>query len=324
MKIRYALTLSSVLFVSGCDDTAPTGQDVAIDDTQPAPDTRVADTAAPPDTSGGIDTAAEDSAGETVQPPPAFPGMPEAGAQPLPRGRLVVESTRYTDFFDTQRERGVFAASLIQSRSAGPCEVEHLAGHCALETCDRSPARVDGGALSLEVNGTEVTSLTFDTTPQLYFTQDEPTAWFGAGDTVSVSGPGSAGAPAFSISAEGPASVTLTSPSLPAPPGILDINTANSLALSWEPLAGETLVVSLEWKGSNEAQTLSCFFDAGAGSGEIPVEALSLMPLDEHELVAYTQGVASSVVEGWTITLATRVTALRSAGQRWVARAQLQ
>jgi hypothetical protein len=99
---------------------------------------------------------------------------------------------------------------------------------------------------------------------------------FAAGDALMVSAAGG-DVPAFQATVGGPGCVALTAPAIPAGGTAYAIPSAQDLAVAWTGGAPEATVgVDLVWKSPVGAVAYaSCTFEASAGQGTIPKEALA-------------------------------------------------
>ena len=92
---------------------------------------------------------------------------------------------------------------------------------------------------------------------------------FASGDVLMVSGSG-ADVPKLSAQITSPSSINVS----PAPPSSL--STSQDLTLTWSGgESGASVAVGIERSGFNDSLTVSCTFDATAGTGTVPKALLS-------------------------------------------------
>jgi hypothetical protein len=102
---------------------------------------------------------------------------------------------------------------------------------------------------------------------------------FDTGSTLTTRSTGG-DIPAFTFTATVPAVPVLTSHDNTLPgPGMITIPRTAPLALTWQPVAGELLVLFLQATPGDFHiyHGIQCFFPADAGAGEVPREALATL-----------------------------------------------
>ena len=151
--------------------------------------------------------------------------------------------------------------------TSGPCEELDCSAAVTAGSHSAGTITVTGAALPVSITpGTNGTYTGFMANQVL----------FNGGETLTVAASG-AEVPAFMKSVTVPGKATITSPAKPpsASPYLM-ITRASGFTLSWTGGSGK-LFVSLDG-GTNRSTRIQCKFDASAGSGTVPADALMKLP----------------------------------------------
>ena len=101
--------------------------------------------------------------------------------------------------------------------------------------------------------------------------------FFKAGDTLTLTGDGGADVPAFTAQTViAPSDVVLTEPACTANT-CPDLDRSQDLAVAWTGGVAGTVSVTVERDGADSQKTVTCEFDAKAGSGTMPHGLLGLL-----------------------------------------------
>ena len=124
---------------------------------------------------------------------------------------------------------------------------------------------------------------------------------FNGGDSLTIAAAG-ADVPAFSRTISTPSKSTIRSPPQPSTP-YLPITRSAGLVVRWTGAATGTQFVSLSDGGFSVTRYLSCRFDAGAGTGTIPPDALMLLQTAAGNFSMATITEDSVDVGDWHVSL---------------------
>jgi hypothetical protein len=101
--------------------------------------------------------------------------------------------------------------------------------------------------------------------------------FFKAGDTLTLTGDGGAELPAFKAQTlVAPSNIVLAAPACPAST-CPDLNRTQDLAVAWTGGVAGTVSFTVEADGADTENTVTCEFDAKAGSGSVPHALLELL-----------------------------------------------
>lgn len=240
----------------------------------------VAGGAGGPDSGPG--TTVGDGGGPGVEGGPAVDG---GGGGDVPSAIILVTQT--------QTASGVavsVVAELFASASILGCTSTPVAG-CFAGTCpmvDNLPPRSSLNGGTLTVTGTGVASpamLTYgQPTPGVgvYSSVKAQTKFYNGGDALSVSGAGGAELPSFAAqTVVAPNDIVLTAPACGtslAPAPCPDVDRSKDATVTWTGGGAGKVSVTYITDTDSATKTLTCFFDALAGTGTIP--SAGLMTLD--------------------------------------------
>jgi len=176
--------------------------------------------------------------------------------------------------------------------TSGPCEELDCSAAVTAGSHSAGTITVTGAALPVSITaGTSGVYTSFMANQVL----------FNGGETLTVAASG-AEVPAFMKSVTAPGKATITSPAKPSSTSpYLMITRASGFTVSWTGGSG-TLFVAL-FGGTNQATRVNCRFDASAGSGTVPVDALMMLPAGNggFAMAAITE---TSVTAGdWGVTV---------------------
>lgn len=211
---------------------------------------------------GGGDDAGGDDAGSNGPPPPN-------------NGYVAITSTSAMSG-TMPIVFGTASASFYVNQATGTC-TEQVFGACTTFTCPATvPTPIYASAGTISVTGL---SQAITLTPQadktyMPFSQMQPL--FTGGEMITVSGTG-AEAPAFSIGVTAPSRASITSPAPPPTNGSLTINRAQDFSVMWTGGGAGKLYVYFAGPSGSGA-SVSCGYDASAGSATVPAAALSVLP----------------------------------------------
>lgn len=188
-------------------------------------------------------------------------------------------------------------ATLIEATFADPARCERIAseGSCVLDRC-ASGATLDAGSLAL-AGGDLPASLDL---VQGSYLEDLDGYLVDAGDTVAVTGPGTAEVPAFELGATVPAAAAATAPDLTA----ATIASSADLAVAWTGGDGDAQV-SLDGAEDEEGRVerLRCTAPASGGQLTVPAGLLGQMTPGDVFFSLRTVGLDEVTVEDWTFSL---------------------
>ena len=156
------------------------------------------------------------------------------------------------DFF------GAFYATAEQANDG--CQTTK-SGSCVVSTCAAVAPQTlaNAGTLSLQIGSTSATAS--QTAENIYFLT--PIS-FAAGDVLAVSNSGG-DVPKFSAQITSPGAITISTATPSA------ISTSQDFTIAWSGgESGASVAVGIARQGFNEALSVSCKFDATAGSGTFP------------------------------------------------------
>lgn len=152
----------------------------------------------------------------------------------------------------------------------------------------------------------------FPTTRGQYGTNFDGQVNFPGPRTITVSAPGSRTVPAFALTAEVPAALTLLAPAQAG--GRMVVARDAELAVAWQPTAARSVSVSLSAQGTLEGERVAlrifAEFNGATGRGVIPRRVIGelsrLTAVTELTLSAAAQNVVTRRVGSWPVQIVTQ------------------
>jgi len=245
------------------------------------------------------------------------------------QGQITLQSQSDTYAGAVYQEGFVAAAFDVVWTAPGPsgCTRQSF-GDCTVTLCDstRKPqsgaTEVSAGVVSVG-GGLQPAQLT-DSPPGNYSTLSfSDGAFFRGGELLTASATGAV-VPPFTLSVQDPSAVTVTSTT--APQGQMwHIPRSAPLTLDWiGATAGSVVVVLTATNNLDQSNTVRCSFSGQDSSGQIPMEALSLMPSAPGTIEVESFDTAETTLTGgWHIVLESLIPALDSTGAVFMAETKL-
>jgi hypothetical protein len=246
--MKTLLGLSALLLTAGCGDAS-----------------LVADAAVPDlATTGDLGVTAPDAAGD-------------AGVSYV--GRVLAVSTLTPASSGGQATlaeyRGVVFPTKATLATIGACRVESTDRPVPITFSTSHSA----GVITI-TGGAQTVTFTPDASGAYPVYSNQSAGLWSGGETITVTATG-AEVPAFSASATAPAPVQITQPAKVPAGTVVMFDRTQDFPVSWVPGSGGELhamvVVNSQTAGEYQRQ-IDCAFQATAGSGVIPVAALTMLP----------------------------------------------
>jgi hypothetical protein len=172
-------------------------------------------------------------------------------------------------------------------------------GPCDVRDCVMGPQQTPHSAGTVSVTG-PITHFSFEPGGDgEYAVIQAQGALFNGGDSLTVAATG-ADVPAFSKDISTPSKSTITSPPKASN---LPITRSSGLTVTWTGGTTGTQVVSLMDDGFESTRAVFCRFDASAGTGAIPPEALTLLHTEQGTFSMATITDSSVDAADWHIDL---------------------
>lgn len=231
-------------------------------------------------------------------------------------GMVAGMSFAQTQVFAGFAEVAAGVTPTCTTRTVGSCEVTQ----CAAADSDAGAAPQDAGTTNTNRSAGVITVSGGGQMVQLmpgadnsYASNSTMSDVFPAGTALTVSAAGDAtGVPAFTASLTMPSAITLTMPTL-APATAASIPRTSPLAIAWT--GGTTGKVRVLLTSSNSSGVI-CTFDAAGGTGTVPVDALSALPMGEGNILVAASDVREQSAGGFNLSISTsRVNIIGGAGR---------
>jgi hypothetical protein len=150
-------------------------------------------------------------------------------------------------------------------------------GPCDLGSCGTATMYPNAGTLTL-TGGMQTVTLTPGTDGS-YSDASGTTALWNGGETLTITASGGT-VPAFSGSLRAPTPITVTGLAGAAwPTAMVNVARTTDLVVTWTPASG-TVLIGI----GNQTSGMTCLFDASAGTGTIPSQALQMLAAGMAEL----------------------------------------
>ncbi|HTL35583.1 MAG TPA: hypothetical protein VL326_20785 [Kofleriaceae bacterium] len=215
------------------------------------------------------------------------------GPPPPNTGFVAISSYRATQS-STPIVGGGASASFTMNTNVNACTDTMVAG-CDVYVCQAPgpTTYVSGGTVTITGLTQAVTMM--PASDKMYAPVSSQQALYTGGETITVNATG-ADAPAFTLSLTAPARASITAPAKPSSGG-LTIDRAHDFAVSWTGGGGKVYLYISGPSGTNS--TISCGFDASAGTGTIPAAALMMVPAGTGSFNTSSLSVKSTDIGDW-------------------------
>ena len=229
---------------------------------------------------------------------------------------VTVQGTEYVS--------STLSAAFIKAPSAGSsgwtCTTE-TSGSCKLNDC--SGGATDGGTLPPEyasagiihvTAGSNTLTLTPDANATYAMVTSQSRLW-NAGQPIDFQAAGDV-VPAFSATLPGIDPVVITVPVFPAAGAALSVNRSNALSVAWSNgVAGSVFVMLASSGSSQHTLSVTCDFDASAGSGSVPSSLLAKLPATGQGSLSVNAGALQEQKQGdWQLNVQEYVPAVQPSG----------
>ena len=196
---------------------------------------------------------------------------------------------------------GSASASFVTTAATSSC-TQHTVGACDVYVCSTTtPTQSYASDGTITITGlAQAVTLTPQSNNMYapFSTQQAPL--FSGGETVTLHGTGGT-APAFTLMVTMPSRATITSPTKPAgTSGSVTIQRSQDFSASWTGGGAGKLYLYVSGPSGSGA-TVSCGFDASAGTGKIPAAALSMLPAGMGSFSAASLAVKTLDMTDWRI-----------------------
>ena len=198
-------------------------------------------------------------------------GGDDEGPPPPNNGYVAISSTNAIPIVF-----GTASASFYVNQATGTCTEQEF-GECTAFTCPTTtptPIYASGGTVSVTGLSQAITLTPKADNTYEPFSQMQPL--FTGGEMITVSGTGAV-APAFSISVTAPSRAAITSPAKPPMNTSLMISRAQDFSVTWTGGGAGKLYVYFAGPSAS-GTSLSCGYEADAGSATVPAAALAALP----------------------------------------------
>jgi hypothetical protein len=219
---------------------------------------------------GGDDSDTMSDAAPEVPPPPNTGFVQIASLSHVPFGGPAVSEGVSTAAFQT-----ITGLPVCAQTEVGPCLVEDCFGQ-------QQPAtNVSAGTIT--VMGAAVPIMLVPDAGKRYAPVSATQPPFVGDETLTVSGTGG-DVPAFTVTLTAPTQPTITAPSPPPGPTKLVIDRAQTFHATWTNSKTTGKVYFFFQGPTNARVAMSCGFDSKALAGEIPANALAMLPAGAGQL----------------------------------------
>lgn len=247
----------------------------------------------------GDDGATDD--GSTDDPTDDFSGDADDGvdddgddSEPTQFGSVYIQSYDAMNAPGTPTRGGAAGAGFYASGET--CPIMDTIGPCDVVSCSfTSTGPVTAGAIT--VTGAQQ-PITLATDPDsVYELFQSPTPLYAGGEQITFSADGDE-VPGFDVSVTAPHEVHITAPAEPA--AVLTVTRSRDLNLTWT--GGNTGQVQVVLYGPGQgADSLFCRFAANAGTGTIPMAALSMLGAGQGSFAMSTISLAEVEAGDWLV-----------------------
>jgi hypothetical protein len=212
----------------------------------------------------------------------------DADADASPAATFFLTQTALTNYLPNQTSYRYesFGWFYLPYVPHGPLCASSTVGDCAAKVCELPPPFPQGVTSSLNAGAITVAGaagavmLSFGPVFEdagLYYHADGTTRFFKGGDAITFSGAGSADVPAFAPQTViAPNDIVLTAPDCSGFSSCVDVDRTTDLRVAWTGSSVGNVVASLTTSGTKQV-TVTCTFDAAAGTGTVPASLLATL-----------------------------------------------